>query len=145
MIRTIIFSVYHITFTNIDSFYNRTGATVTTVGTTAVTTTTTTKTTTSQAPDSPGVGGACGEAGLTELLLLDFEGNQFDIPTGVSLSGGAIRPWAINTRGSCNGSSKGLTAGVDASGAKGVDSLSELTVIAPPGSTKMSSFIPRSW
>ena len=101
------------------------------------TTTTTTSITTTQAPDSPGVGGACGE-GLTELLLLDFEGNQFDIPTGVSLSGGAVRPWAVNSRGSCNGSNKGLTAGVDASGAKGVDSYSELTVVAPPGARKMS-------
>ena len=119
---------------------NRTDATVTTD---ATTTTTATPITTTQAPDGPGVGGACGEAGLTELLLLDFEnGNQFDGPTGVTvvLSGGAIRPWAINSMGSCNGSSKGLTAGVDASGAKGVDSLSELTVTAPTGATKMSYF-----
>ena len=123
----------------------RTGSTVTTdattVGTTVVTTTTTTTSiTTIQAPDSPGVGGACGESGLTELLLLDFEGNQFDAPTGVTLSGGALRPWAVNSRGSCNGSSKGLTAGVDATGAKGVDSLSELTVVAPAGATKISYF-----
>jgi len=95
-----------------------------------------TTTTTTQAP---GIGGACGE-GLTELLLLDFEGNQFGVPTGVTLSGGALRPWAVNSRGSCNGSSKGLTAGVDTSGAKGVDSLSELTVIAPAGTKKMSYF-----
>ena len=74
------------------------------------------------------------------MLLLDFEGSQFDVPTGVTLTGGAVRPWAVNSRGSCNGSSKGLTAGVDSSGAKGVDSLSELTVVAPPGATKMSYF-----
>ena len=103
-----------------------TSGTVTTVGSTTTTTTI----------GNPGSGGACGENHAVKGFLGFEEGT---IVPG-TISGDAVRPWAINSMGACNGSNNGLTAGVDASGAKGVDTLSTYTVDVPQGATKMSYF-----
>ena len=110
-----------------------TSGTVTTVGSTTTSTTTTTI-------GNPGSGGACGENNAVKGFLGFEEGT---IVPG-TISGDAVRPWAINSMGACNGSNNGLTAGVDASGAKGVDTLSTYTVDVPQGATKMSYFYTKS-
>ena len=104
-----------------------TSGTVTTVGSTTTSTTTI---------GNPGSGGACGENHAVKGFLGFEEGT---IVPG-TISGDAVRPWAINSMGACNGSNNGLTAGVDASGAKGVDTLSTYTVDVPQGATKMIYF-----
>jgi len=70
-----------------------------------------------------GGGGECG-SDLTVLKLIDFETGDL---VG-TLSGGARRPWAIRDAAACNGSSKGITAGIKGDENGGVDSESFLSI-----------------
>ena len=57
-----------------------------------------------------------------------------------TLSGTAARPWAVNFIAVCDGTSKGITAGVGSSGAKGVDTVTLLSSTVPAGASNMSYF-----
>lgn len=109
-----------------------TGSSTTSISSTTITTTSTT--------DSLGAGGACGDD-LEVLAFYDFEDGSYG---GGTRSGTALRPWAIHRMSACNGSEKGISAGIDGDRAGGVDSETYFTVTSPPRTTVMSYFFSMS-